>query len=179
MGNTLKFNWSHFLVGGLVALVYGLLALLLPGGILQTVMTVSGVVVILAGIICLFISLSRKKQMLPWGMLLFESVMMILLGIAAIVWSQKTVEVLIIIIGTWVAFIGFMQLFTLLNISKFVYKGFYIVCSLLALAFGILMIVNPFESAAFFVTLTGVIALVVGIMTIMFSLAIKRLQKES
>lgn len=173
----LKLNWSHFLIGGLVALIYGLLALLLPEGIVQTVMTVSGIVVIAVGVICLLISLSRKKKMQPWSMLLFESIVMMLLGIAAIVWSQKTVEVLIIIIGVWVAFIGLMQLIFLLKISKFVYKGFYIVCSLLAMVFGVLMIVNPFETATFFVTLTGVIALLVGIMTIMFSFAVKRVEK--
>ena len=102
----LKLNWSHFLIGGLVALIYGLLALLLPEGIVQTVMTVSGVVVIVVGVICLLVSLSRKKKMQPWSMLLFESIVMMLLGIAAIVWSQKTVEVLIIIIGVWVAFVN-------------------------------------------------------------------------
>lgn len=173
----LKLNWSHFLIGGLIALIYGLLALLLPNGLVQTVMTVSGIVVIVAGIICLLVSLSRKKKMQPWSMLLFESIVMILLGVAAIVWSQKTVEVLIIIIGVWVAFIGLMQLIFLLKISKFVYKGFYIICSLLAMVFGVLMIVNPFETAEFFITLTGVIALLVGIMTIMFSIAIRRLEK--
>ena len=172
MTNTAKLNWTHFLIGGLVALVYGLLALLLPGGIIQTIMTVSGIILIIAGVICFLISLNRKKNMQAWKMLLFESIVMVLLGLAAIIWSQKTVEVLIIII----AFIGLMQLIFLLKISKFVYKGFFIICSLLALVFGILMIINPFESAEFFVTLTGVIALLVGIMTTMFSLAVKRVE---
>ena len=160
-------------------MVYGLVALLLPGGLLETVMTISGIVVIVAGVICLLVSLRRRKNMQPWGLLLFESVVMILLGVAAIVWSQKTVELLIIIIGVWVAVIGLMQLFALLTLSKFVYRGFFIVCSLLALAFGVLMIINPFESAEFFVKLTGAIALVVGILTIMFAFAVRSLQGKA
>lgn len=176
MENKVQFNWSQFLVGGLVALIYGLLALLLPEGILKTFMTISGVVVIVAGVICGLVALNRRKKDLPWGMLLFEAIVMILLGIAAIVWSEKTIELLIIIIGVWVAVIGLMQLISLLTLTKFVYKGFYIACSILALGFGILMILNPFESLEFFVKLTGAIALVVGIMTIMFSLALRSLQ---
>ncbi|MBR4391767.1 MAG: DUF308 domain-containing protein [Bacteroidales bacterium] len=179
MESKVKTNWNQFLVGGLVALVYGLVALLLPGGLLETVMTISGIVVIVAGVICLLVSLRRRKNMQPWGLLLFESVVMILLGVAAIVWSQKTVELLIIIIGVWVAVIGLMQLFALLTLSKFVYRGFFIVCSLLALAFGVLMIINPFESAEFFVKLTGAIALVVGILTIMFAFAVRSLQGKA
>lgn len=176
MKNKVQFNWSQFLLGGLIALVYGFLALLLPADILKVFMTVSGVVVIVAGLIFLLVAFSRKKKTLPWGMLLFEAIVMVLLGVAAIVWSEKTVEVLIIIIGIWVAVIGFMQLISLLSMTRFVYRGFFLVCSILALAFGILMIFNPFESAEFFVKLTGVIALLVGILTIMFSLAIRSMQ---
>lgn len=176
MKNKVQFNWSQFLLGGLIALVYGILALLLPADILKTFMTVSGVVVIVAGLIFLLVAFSRKKKALPWGMLLFEAIVMVLLGVAAIVWSEKTVEVLIIIIGIWVAVIGFMQLISLLSMTKFVYRGFFLVCCILALAFGILMIFNPFESAEFFVKLTGVIALLVGILTIMFSLALRSMQ---
>jgi len=171
--NKVRFSWSQFLVGGLVALVYGLLALLLPATILDTFMTVSGIVVAVAGVIWLIVAINRKKKGLPWSMSLFEAIVMILLGAAAIVWSQKTAEVLIVIIGIWVAIIGLMQLLTLLSLSKFVYRGVFLVCSLLAITFGVIMIFNPFESAEFFVKLTGVIALLVGIMTIMFSFAIR------
>ena len=176
MKNKVQFNWSQFLLGGLIALIYGILALLLPADILKTFMTVSGIVVIVAGLVFLLVAFSRKKKALPWGMLLFEAIVMVLLGVAAIVWSEKTVEVLIIIIGIWVAVIGFMQLISLLSLTRFVYRGFFLVCSVLALAFGILMIFNPFESAEFFVKLTGVIALFVGILTIMFSLALRSMQ---
>ena len=176
MKNKVQFNWSQFLLGGLIALIYGILALLLPADILKTFMTVSGIVVIVAGLVFLLVAFSRKNKALPWGMLLFEAIVMVLLGVAAIVWSEKTVEVLIIIIGIWVAVIGFMQLISLLSLTRFVYRGFFLVCSVLALAFGILMIFNPFESAEFFVKLTGVIALFVGILTIMFSLALRSMQ---
>ena len=164
------------MVGGLIALVYGILALLLPQGIIGTIVTFFGIALIIAGVIGILIAISRKKKERPWGMLLFESIVMILLGIAAIVWSEKTVDMLIIIIGVWVAVIGFMQLISLLSLSKFVYKTFYIICSILAIVFGFLMILRPFESLQFFVKITGAVALVVGILNIMFSLALRSLQ---
>lgn len=176
MENKVNFNWSNFLVGGLIALVYGLLALLLPEGVVTTVVIVMGIGLILVGAVGLLIAFNRKKKERPWGMLLFESVVMVLLGIAAVIWSEKAVDMLFIIIGVWVAVIGLMQLITLLSLSKFVYKIFYIVCSVLAIAFGVLMILKPFDSAQFFVRLTGAIALLVGILTIMFSLAVRSLQ---
>lgn len=178
MNNNITLNWSQFLISGLISLIYGLLALLLPSDLLKTVMTVTGAVLILAGIICVLVSLNRKKNMLPWGMLLLEAIIMVLLGVAAIVWSYRTVQLLIILIGIWVASIGLMQLISLIGIKGLANKWFFVICGVLALVFGILMIVNPFESAEFFVKLTGVIALVVGILTLMFAFSVRRLQRK-
>lgn len=178
MKNTANLNWSPFLISGLVTLLYGILALLLSAEMLETVMTVMGVILVVAGAVCVGVSLLRKKNMMPWMMLLFEGIVMVLVGLAAIIWSYETVKLLIILIGIWVAIIGLMQLISLIGIQGLANKWFFVVCGFLALAFGILMILNPFESATFFVKLTGAIALVVGILTLMFAFSIRRLQHQ-
>ncbi|MBP5572959.1 MAG: DUF308 domain-containing protein [Bacteroidales bacterium] len=178
MKTTANLNWSPFLISGLVTLLYGILALLLSAEMMKTVMTVTGVILVVAGAVCAGVSLLRKKNMMPWMMLLFEGIVMILVGLAAIIWSYETVKLLIILIGVWVAIIGLMQLISLIGIKGMANKWFFVVCGVLALAFGILMILNPFESATFFVKLTGAIALVVGILTLMFAFSIRRLQHQ-
>ncbi|MBO4328782.1 MAG: DUF308 domain-containing protein [Bacteroidales bacterium] len=178
MNHTPILNWSPFLISGLVTLLYGILALLLPADLLQTVMTVMGIVLMVAGVVCAAVSLLRKKNMMPWMLLLFEAIVLILVGVAAIVWSYETVKLLIILIGIWVAIIGLMQLISLIGIKGLSNKWFFVVCGVLALAFGLLMIFNPFESAEFFVKLTGAIALVVGILTLMFAFIVRREQHK-
>ena len=169
MKNTSNLNWSPFLISGLVTLLYGILALLLSAEMLETVMTVTGVIIVVAGAVCAGVSMLRKKNQKPWMLLLFEGIVMVLVGLAAIIWSYETIKLLIILIGVWVAIIGLMQLIALIGVQGMVNKWFFVVCGVLALAFGILMILNPFESAEFFVKLTGAIALVVGILTLMGS----------
>ncbi|MCF0201521.1 MAG: DUF308 domain-containing protein, partial [Bacteroidales bacterium] len=83
--------WWSFIVTGLIAIVYALLALLVPENIIPTVVTISGISLSAIGVICLLFSLRRKKNMLPWGMLLFESLVMIALGVVTIVWSTDIV----------------------------------------------------------------------------------------
>lgn len=176
MKNQPIINWSPFLISGLVTLLYGFLALLLPASLLETVMTVTGVILLVAGAVCAGIALLRKKNMMPWMLLLFEAIILFLVGLAAIIWSYETVKLLIILIGVWVAIIGLMQLIALIGIQGLANKWFFVACGVLALAFGILMIVNPFESAEFFIKLTGAIALVVGILTLMFAFTVRRQQ---
>lgn len=75
-----KSNWWSFVFSGLIAIIYALLALLVPGELAQTIVKVSGIIIVLIGVVCLLIAMRRKRNTLPWGMLLFESIVLIALG---------------------------------------------------------------------------------------------------
>ena len=170
-------GWGSFIVSGLVAVIYGLLALLLPDGIIETVMLISGIGLIVAGLICFFIALRRKKLELPWGMLLMEAIAMVALGIVAIVWSKETVKLLIFVIGLWSIVIGAFMLVALMRTNFIFNRGFYLVSAIMGILFGFLLVFNPFESAQVFVTITGIIALVFGIIMMMFGFNLHKLDK--
>lgn len=170
-------GWT-FVISGLIAITYGLLAILLPDGIIGTVMVISGITVIAAGIICLLVALSRRKKALSWVMLLIEAIALIALGTAAIIWSKETINVLIFIIGLWSVLMGAFMLLVVLKKNFLTNQGFYILCAILSIGFGILLIINPFESAELFVNITGVIALLFGIIMVMFGFAISRQAKD-
>ena len=137
-------------------------------------MLISGIVVIAIGVICFLVALSRRKKSLPWTMLLIESIAMIALGIVAIIWSKETVKVLIFIIGLWSVLMGAFMLLVILNKNFLVNRGFYVLSAILSICFGILLIINPFESAELFVKITGVIALLFGVIMVMFGFSIRR-----
>ena len=82
-----KSNWWSFVFSGLIAIIYALLALLVPGELAQTIVKVSGIIIVLIGVVCLLIAMRRKRNTLPWGMLLFESIVLIALGGVAFFWS--------------------------------------------------------------------------------------------
>lgn len=170
-------GWT-FLVSGLIAIVYGLLAILLPKDFIATVMVASGIIVTAIGVICFLTALSRRKKSLPWIMLLIEAIALIALGIVAIIWSKETVKVLIFIIGLWSVLMGAFMLLVILNKDFMVNRGFYIFSAILSICFGILLIVNPFGSLELFVKITGVIALLFGIIMVMFGFAIRRQSKD-
>lgn len=167
-------TWWTFIISGLVAIVYALLALLLPEGIIETIMLVSGIGLIVVGVICFLFALRRRKQQLLWGSLLMEAIALVVLGIVAIVWSKETVKALIFIMGLWTIIIGAMMLFVVLKQRFLINRGFYIVSAALSILFGILLLVNPFESAKVFIVITGVIALAFGIIMMMFGFALRR-----
>ena len=167
-------GWGAFMMSGLVAVVYGLLALLLPDNLIKMVMIISGIGLIIMGIIAGIVSFNRKKKALPWGMLLFEAIAMVVLGVVAIVWSKETVKLLIFVLGLWSAVIGVMMLFSIMRFKYLINRGFYLVSAILSVVFGVILVLNPFESLEVFVTITGVLALAFGIIMMMFGFRLKK-----
>ena len=171
-------GWWAFIISGLVAMVYGLLALLLPKEIIEIVMMVSGIVLIVIGLICAFFAFKRKKETLPWGLLLVEAIGMVVMGIVAIVWSKETVMVMVFLIGLWSIIIGTLMFASVFRFTGLVNRGFYLVSASLSVLFGVLLMVNPFGSAEVFVTITGVLALVFGIIMMMFGFTVRKIDKD-
>ena len=169
--------WWSFIVTGLIAIVYALLALLVPESIIPTVVTISGISLSAIGVICLLFSLRRKKNMLPGGMLLFESLVMIALGVVTIVWSTDIVQFLGFLIGVWTLVIGAFMLFMTLFQQRLVNKGFYLLSSILSIVFGLLIVINPIEFTKLVVRVSAIIALVFGIIMMMFGFNLRKLDK--
>lgn len=169
--------WWSFIVTGLIAIVYALLALLVPESIIPTVVTISGISLSAIGVICLLFSLRRKKNMLPWGMLLFESLVMIALGVVTIVWSTDIVQFLGFLIGVWTLVIGAFMLFMTLFQQRLVNKGFYLLSSILSIVFGLLIVINPIEFTKLVVRVSAIIALIFGIIMMMFGFNLRKLDK--
>lgn len=171
-------GWITFLVSGMVAITYGLLALLFSQEIIETILLFLGIGSIIMGLLCLWLSLKRKKKELPWGMLLFEAIAMVALGVVSIIWPKEFTASLIFIIGLWSVLIGFLMLIAILRF-KFLYnKAFYIVSAALSIVFGVLLMVKPFEVGEVFIKVTGVIALVFGIIMMMFGFTLRKMDKD-
>ena len=175
-----KSNWWSFVFSGLIAIIYALLALLVPGELAQTIVEVSGLIIALIGIVCLFMALRRKRNALPWGMLLFESVVLMALGSVAFFWSTATIKLIIFAIGLWSVIIGTFMLLVILSARDImINRGFFVFSAILSFLFGILLIINPFESATVFVIISGIIAMIFGIIMMMFGFAVRKIDSET
>ncbi len=170
-------NWWAFFVNSLIAIIYGVFAIINSGELVKILLTASGIIIAVAGLICLFVALHRKKNMNSYGMLLFESIVMIVFGAVTAIWPQKIAELLVFVIAFWTIIIGAFQLVSVLRLKGLTNKGFFIFSAILSITFGIILIFNPFESAKVFITVTGIIALVFGIIVLMFAFSIRRLER--
>ena len=174
-------GWIAFLVSGIVAIGYGILAIMFSETfieILQMIMRISGICIAATGGVFLVAAIVRMSKKLPWGLLLLEAVALVVIGVLSAIYSDKALALLVILIGIWSAMIGAFMLLVMARTKNLWNKGFYIVSSILSILFGVLLIAHPFGFVKWFIILSGVIALVFGLIMMMFGFAIHRAEKE-
>ena len=174
-------GWLAFLVSGIVAIGYGVLAIVFSDtfvDILQMVMRISGICIAVTGGIFLAAAIVRMTKRLPWGWVLLEAVALIVVGVLSAIYATQALKLLVILIGIWSAIVGTFMLLVMSRTKNLWNKGFYIASAVLSIAFGVLLVAHPFGMVQWFIDLSGIIALVFGIIMMMFGFAIHRADKE-
>ena len=171
-------NWWLFVVSGAIAIAYGILAMAVPADTMGVVMKWSGVVLAAFGGGSLLVALWRHRNMYPYAALMFYSIVMIALGIAIMIWWESAIQLLVMALGVWAVVMGAMQFFAVFRLKNISGKWFYVVSSLLSIAFGLLLLFNPFESAKLFVVITGCLAMLFGSIMVVFGIHLYRLSRS-
>src|SRR6195256_6680619 len=100
-------NWWLFLLRGIVGIIFGCLALIFPGPtMLSLVILFSAYMLVdgIFGIISAVRAIRRKED--RWGLLIFEGLIDIAVGILAFLWPGITVVAFVLLVGAWAIVTG-------------------------------------------------------------------------
>ncbi|PKP53895.1 MAG: hypothetical protein CVT92_01650 [Bacteroidetes bacterium HGW-Bacteroidetes-1] len=179
MTTLLMRNWGIYLLNGLIAILYGVLALFVPTDTLLVVAWYTGLIILLSGILFLLIVINRIRKEYPYGWMLGQSLIYLITGALILVYTNETIHFFISAIGVLAILAGILQLIVLVNIDpSYRNKNIMLLNALVTLAFGILMLFNPFSVAHFLVVLSGIMALFFGSMLVWFSISLHKIQKQ-
>jgi len=172
-------NWWIFTLNGLIAIFYGLLALFAPEETTVIIAKYSGLVILLSGLIMLAVAVNRIRQNLPYGVLLTQSIIAIVLGSLIVIYTQQTISFFITMLGLWAILIAVLLLVILVNLGNdLANKNMLLVNALFSLIFGVILLINPYNSAQALVIISGILALGFGVILIWFSVQLRHLGKS-
>jgi uncharacterized membrane protein HdeD (DUF308 family) len=167
-------SWSLLAINGVIAILFGVMALFIPGTLLLTLVTYFGIVILLLGISMLVGVILNIKNDLPYGVDLVESIIILAIGVLFTFYTKTSLEVFVIVIGSWALLIGAGQLFFAFKINpELSSKNTLLVNGAISLIFGFILFFNPFEAAAFLLVISGILSLVMGTILIVIALKMK------
>ncbi len=163
-------NWWLFLVRGLVAIAFGVLALIWPAQSWLALVILFGAFALVDGIFTLVTGIQLSKYFDRWWAVVLEGIMGIAAGVLTLIWPGAASHVLFYFVAVWVILTGVLEIMVATRI-RFYIPGEWnmILAGVLSILCGILLFVYPGAGVVALVWTIGIFAIVFGIMQIVFS----------
>lgn len=169
-------NWWALAFNGIIALLFGLMAIFSPIDTFKVIIMYFGIVMLIVGMAMLFGVYTNMKNKRNYGNDLITAAVTIGLGVVLTFFTQRSLEIFVIVVGVWAIILGISQLVIMMNIQSPADKKILLVNGIITLAFGVVLFFNPFTLASIFIVLTGILSLIIGIVLIALSIKLKNLQ---
>jgi uncharacterized membrane protein HdeD (DUF308 family) len=172
MTTVLARNWWALAVRGVLAVLFGLIAFIMPGVTLAAIVLLFGAYAIIDGILTIVAAVRALEHHERWGGLLLEGIVDIIAGIIAFVWPAATALALLFLVAFWAIVTGVLEIIAAIRLRKDV-KGEWLLIlnGVLSLVFGGVLLALPGAGLLVIVWWIGAYAIVFGI--ILIALAFK------
>ncbi len=161
MLSTLSENWWAVALRGVAAVLFGILAVLLPGTALTALIYVFGAYALVDGVFAFIAGIRGSGR--RW-VLLSEGLLGIVAGLLALIFPGLTIEVLLYLIGTWAILIGLLEILAGVSLRREIEGEWTLVLGgIVSVVFGVLLEVLPRVILLSVVWAVGVYALIFGV----------------
>jgi uncharacterized membrane protein HdeD (DUF308 family) len=158
-------SWKTLAWRGGITLAFGLLAALLPGITLMTLIIIFAAYAVIGGTVCIISAFRNRTGSSDWWMLLLLGMVGIAAGILAIMGPALTAVMLVLVIGATAFGTGIFDIAMGIRLRRTIHgEGLLILAGLVSVAFGIAIFFYPGEGALALIWLIAAYAIIEGIL---------------
>jgi uncharacterized membrane protein HdeD (DUF308 family) len=163
MSRLLARNWWAVAVRGVFAILFGLIALLLPAATVGTLVLFFSAYMLVDGIFGIVAAVRAAQRNERWGLLVLEGLADIAVGVIALVWPGLTAVVFVLMLAAWSIVTGILVIVAALRLNPAYGRGWLIFSGVVSLLFGIVLAINPLVGLVVLTWWLGAYAIVFGI----------------
>jgi uncharacterized membrane protein HdeD (DUF308 family) len=172
--HSLSRNWWALAVRGVLAILFGVLALVYPGLTFQVLVLMFGIYAFLDGVFALGALFGGLASGDRWWGLLLEGILGIVVGILCWVWPGNMELALVFCVAFWSLFTGFLEIATAFQVRRHIEDEWALVLSgLLSVAFGVLLLAWPITGVVVLAYLIGIYALIFGVLLLVLAFRLR------
>lgn len=170
MRQMLRENWWVLLLRGIAAIVFGVLAIALPGLTLFMLVITFGIYVIFDGVVEIWSGFTTRETNDRWWVDILIGLAGIIAGILIMSLPGVTAVVAIYFIGAWMVVMGILQIISALRVRAEIDNEWWLVLSgLLSVIVGLYFIAFPGDGAVSLVWLIGIYAILFGVILVVLA----------
>jgi uncharacterized membrane protein HdeD (DUF308 family) len=172
-------KWWLFVVRGLVAIAFGILAFVRPDVALTALVALFGFFALTDGLVSLAGCFVFAKTKLVWWMLI-EGLIGVAAGIVTFAMPGLTAVVLLTFLGAWLIASGAIRIALSIEMRKAIDNAWLAaLAGVFSLIAGVLTLVSPLQTAVAWMWVMGAYALIAGLVMLTLCVNLKRLAGPS
>lgn len=173
-------NWWLLLVRGLVAIAFGVIALLWPGITLISLTYLWGAYVLIDGIFAIWAAIvSEGGDTSSRWWLGIGGVVSILAAAVAFFWPGMTAFVLLMFIAAWAIIIGVLEIYGAIQLRKVIDNEWWLILSgLLSIAFGVILFAQPNTGALALIWVIALYAIFFGCLLVGLAFRLRKYKQS-
>ncbi len=180
MLDVLSRNWWTFAIRGVAAVIFGVLALAMPGIALVVLVFLFGAYALVDGVFALIGAVREAEAHNRWAHLLFVGIFGILVGAITFFFWQITAFALLYLIAAWAVVTGILELVGAFELRRHLPGDlWWVLAGLASIAFGVLLILRPLNGALAVVWIIGVYAIIFGGFLIGLAFRLRGLKRDA
>jgi uncharacterized membrane protein HdeD (DUF308 family) len=174
--------WWLVLLRGIFAIIFGIIAIVAPAAALTGIAIVVGIYLLVDGITEIVHAVQTRRSDRRWGWLLFQGIVSVLGGLAAIILPGVAGLVGgLVVLWTIVIYSlmhGILGIASAAGVGEAPGRGWAIVAGVVAIVFAVLLaiviLVNPGASVLSLIWVAGIYAIIFGIMLVVAAVKVRR-----
>jgi uncharacterized membrane protein HdeD (DUF308 family) len=171
LGAALARNWWLIALRGVLGVMFGLLALILPFATILALVLLFSAYMLVDGVFAIYAAVRAARQRENWGFLAFQGAASIVTAVLAFLWPGLTVFAFVLLIAAWSIVTGCLMLAAAVRTDDG--RSWLMLGGAAATAFGILMILAPLAGAVVLTWWLGAFALVFGVALIILAFKLR------
>jgi uncharacterized membrane protein HdeD (DUF308 family) len=180
MIDVLAKNWWAIGIRGALGILFGLIALFLPGATMLSLVLVFAAYAFLDGVLGIVSAVRAARENERWGYLVLEGLVDIAAAAVAVLWPGITVVVFVFVIAFWAIVTGVLELMAAFRLDFIDGRGWLVFGGIVSILYGALLIAAPMIGAVVLTWWLGAYALVFGVCLVMLAFKLRaRLEKLS
>jgi uncharacterized membrane protein HdeD (DUF308 family) len=168
-------HWWTLALRGVLAIVFGLIALFHPGAAITALAFILGIYLLLDGIFALIASFRFSHQDNRWIALLLEGLFGIIIGLLTVFHPLVLAVAIIYLIAAWAIVTGIFEIIAAVQLRRVIAGEWALLLTgIVSLLLGILLIAHPGAGLLASAWLLGIYALIFGVLMVILSLRLRR-----
>jgi uncharacterized membrane protein HdeD (DUF308 family) len=163
-------HWWLFILRGLIAITFGIVAIVKPEQTIIALVLVFGAFTLVDGIFTLVTSFGSAAYFDKWWLLLIEGAAGIIVGCLAIFMPAITSVALLYLIAAWALVTGIFEIAVAIEFRRVISGEWMLILGgLLSIVLGVLLFIFPGAGELSLIWLIGIYAIVFGFSEIVFA----------